>query len=204
MLDKQLNILLAVIGVISMVGSTAMSSEMWNEEGAKKKAGELLVTNREAEEAAILLISNTNGVAQRPNGMYHAIRYLGGIRSRKAVPALCEVLLYEQRVVTYRESVEPGLTLPAFKALTDIGTPAAHELVRKVAQEPTSARYREAAMHVIVMISGVKGAKTLLERTYIMGDKHYSSDSNPQLNTFLKEFLKRYHSSLSRLKSAAP
>jgi hypothetical protein len=101
------------------------------------------------EDAAIALLSDPKMMERYPRSALWAFRYLERTRSIKAVPVLCDRLLFEQKAEEYRSAVWYDLKCPAFPALVAIGKPAAEGLLLKIATTETSHQYRDLASFVI-------------------------------------------------------
>ncbi|MDD4889988.1 MAG: hypothetical protein PHU85_08650 [Phycisphaerae bacterium] len=125
-----------------------------SEDQVAKRADEFLGTVIVAEESAIKLLSDEKLVAEHPKGAFYAAKCLERIRSIKAIPVLCDRLLYEQNIERYESPVGPKLRNPAFAALVEIGRPAIRPLLMKVATTETTAEYKLVAYELVLDLVG--------------------------------------------------
>jgi len=128
----------------------------WREDRAQSASAALLAKVEQAEAKAIALLADPKEMEAKPKSTYYAIRFLGEIRSRKGIPALCARLLYEQRVIMSNEPMLLTEQYPAGKALVKIGLPAVEPLLQGVAATATSNVHQKLVADVLAEIFGGK------------------------------------------------
>jgi hypothetical protein len=155
----------------------------WSEEKAEGTSRSL-VGNLELEEAEAIRLLEDAAFDKRPKAAYHAVKFLGGIRSVKAVPVLCDRLLYKQKAVFYDGVVGDREDHPATAALVNIGLPAIEGLLLKMTSTKTTQRYRDAAMDVIIEIVGHENLSEEVERFKKQAIRKHRSSSSPDLKHY--------------------
>jgi hypothetical protein len=156
------------------------------EEEVEKNCHSLLSNIRFAESAAVSLLFNEEAFKKQPNSAYHAILFLAEIRSTKAVPVLCDRLLYKvgpgvvNRPMSWREQY------PAAMALVQIGTIGAHGLLAKIGGGETSEDYRKVATMVLNAIYGKKNVIQAIDN-YRGYDERRWEEYRARLDAFKKE-----------------
>jgi HEAT repeat protein len=188
--------LVAVFLLPLAVRGVDRGGSMWDEEKARFTEGALRARIEAAESEAIRLVSSGNELAGHPQGAFYAMQYLGTIRSVKAVPALCEQLLYEQQVIRYREIVDDKLRYPAVSTLTKIGRPAVEGLLKKVSDSETSVKYRQVAMDLIAEVVGVQGVLGTIAHYEVTAKVKENTAQQKRLTLLRKEFTARYQEDL--------
>ena len=192
MRTRWLMFLLVAVTAAALAVQGGDQPQMWDERSAAKSYEDLSSTIRKAESEAIQLLKDSSGLQQRPAGAFYAMRYLGEIRSQKAIPVLCDNLLYEQEVIQYNELVDERQKYPAVTALLGIGYPSVRGLLRKVASRETSSKYRHVAMYVLVEVLGKD--RVLPEIAYHEAAFSKKDTGGTQrLQAFIRDFKKRYH-----------
>jgi hypothetical protein len=155
------------------------------EEEVEKNCHSLLSQIRFAESAAVSLLFNEEAFKKQPKSAYQAILFLGEIRSTRAVPHLCDRLLYEVG--------PPGVVsrtwkqqYPAAMALVQIGTIGADGLLAKIGGGETSEDYRKVATKVLIAVHGKKDVMQAIDsfRGY---DPARERTVRPRLHDFKKE-----------------
>lgn len=200
------------VGAIGVLCASAglshaeQKDDFWPEDAAKMVGVELHASLEHAERDAIkLLDSGEKELERRPEGAYFAIKYLQRIRSIKAVPVLCDRLLYEQKVIRNPGTTSPKAKYPAVPALIEIGTPSIDWLLLKIGNSDTSTKYRETTFIVLEEVLGKDRVLEAIERFQRQAKKYQKSTDHPlykeykavdqkKLETLKEEFLKRWRS----------
>ncbi|MBY0522747.1 MAG: hypothetical protein K2R98_05090 [Gemmataceae bacterium] len=121
----------------------------WSEVGARATYAKDIDSIQQMEADAIRALADDKGLEKRPNGAYYSIKFLESLRSTKAIPVLCDHLLYEQKVMFYNNIVVGREAFPASGALVAIGLPAVDGLLSRIGSFNVSDKYRQVAFGVI-------------------------------------------------------
>jgi hypothetical protein len=116
------------------------------------------------EDMAIAFLSDSKRMEKAPKDTLAAFQFLERSRSVKAVPVLCDRLLYKHPGAAAKSDQDFHPAYPAMAALKAIGRPAAEGLLFKIATTDTTAPYREAATTVMVAAVGKGDVAGVIER----------------------------------------
>jgi hypothetical protein len=116
------------------------------------------------EMRAIRVLQDLDSLDKHPKAAFFALKFLEAIRSTKAIPVLCDRLIYEQRFEAFRSPVGDRQTYPASAVLVAVGRPAIDGLLLKISTSETDIQYREVARGVISEIVGRDRVIELIDR----------------------------------------
>jgi hypothetical protein len=180
------------IAVAGYAFAAETGKNSWSEENAEATYGELAERIQNAEALAIDLLRDAKFDDEYFSGpvkqSLYAIKFLGLVRSRKAVPVLCDRLLFKQ---FFNSIVGDRLLYPASAALVEIGDPAVHGLLTRVAQFETSLEYRRVAIGILDEIVGAEKLLPLI--------KEFRSKQEKQAADRIAVLQKEYEEHLKRL-----
>jgi hypothetical protein len=143
------------------------------------------VQKHEAE--AIANLSDPTWVEGHPKGTFYAFKYLTGVRSVRAVPVFCKLLLYQEKVTESRSGRLFIETAPAYSALLAVGKPAVEGLLFKIGTSETSGQYRDVAGHLLAGLLGKDQVLPAVQRFRKEAAIH-SRSANPQEHRLYKNY----------------
>jgi hypothetical protein len=108
---------------------------------------------RDAENGAIACLLHPKAKT-RPESTYYAIKLLESLHSEKAIPVLCDYLLYEGEVNAPRGGAAYITKYPACSALVAIGRPSIEPLLTRVTSTETSPLYRDVVYTILANVVG--------------------------------------------------
>jgi hypothetical protein len=134
---------------------------------------------------AIALLGDRAKIKKNIAEALRALAYLKTIRSKRAVPVLCKLLLFEP-LQGLSDSPQPAEErCPVYAVLVEIGYPAVPGLLHEIATSETSEEYRALCM---VLLGGVVGPTRVVDEIRKAKRRHKGETAQARLARLEMEY----------------